>query len=145
MNAYHQDQKQYICQKPLCDKIFNTEDDLIEHVKKCFSCSKCGKYFGSVEGFKSHQCTYVKSNNASFDSGTLSKSHYSQCGLPDMIKGVQSNAGKSDQELKEVLEDEMIPVETEEERNFNHTILLGILVNFCSNLTYSPKDISLTI
>ena len=45
MNTYHQDEKQYICQKPLCDKIFNTEDDLIEHVKKCFCCSKCGKYY----------------------------------------------------------------------------------------------------
>ena len=132
MNAYHQDQKQYFCQKPLCDKKFHTEEDLIEHVKKCFCCSKCGKYFGSVEGFKSHQeacelfkiyekCIYVKSDNASFEPETLSKSQYAQCGLPDLIKGVQSNTEKTDQELKEILEDEIIPVETEKERNFNHT------------------------
>ena len=127
MNTYHQDQKQYICQKPLCDKIFNTEDDLIEHVKKCFCCSKCGKYFGSVEGLKSHQfcelskITKVKSDNASVEPETLSKSHFAQCREPDLIKGVQSNAEKSDQELKEILDDEIIPVETEEERNFNHT------------------------
>ena len=149
MIAYHQDQKQYICQKPQCDKIFDTEDDLIEHVKQCFSCSKCGKYFGSVEGFKNHQCTYVKSDNASFEPGTLSKSHFSQCGLPDLIKGVQSNTEKSDQESKEILEDEIIPIETDKERNFNHTILLGLAiglpVNFCSNVTCSPKEIILNI
>ena len=150
MKVYHQ---QYICQKPLCDsENFHTEDELIEHVKKCFCCSKCGKYFGSVEGFKSHQegcepfkITYVKSDNASFEPETLSKSHFAQCGLPDLIKGVQSNAEKSDQELKEILEDEIIPVETEKERNFNHAILVGLLVNFCSNLTYSPKEIILNI
>ena len=138
MIAYHQDQKQYICQKPQCDKIFNTEDDLIEHVKKCFCCSKCGKYFGSVEGLKSHQfcelskITHVKSDNASFELGTLSKSHYSQCGLPDMTKGVQSKAEKSDQESKEILEDEIIPIETDKERNFNHTILLGLAILYRS-------------
>ena len=150
MNTYHQDQKQYICQKPLCDKTFDTEDDLIEHVKKCFCCSKCGKYFGSVEGLKSHQfcelskITHVKSDNASVEL-TLSKSHFAQCGLPELIKGVQSDAEKSDQELKEILEDEIIPVETEKERNFNHTILLGLPVNFCPNLNYSPKEIILNI
>ena len=96
MNVYHQ---QYICQKPLCDKNFQTEEELIEHLKKCFDCSKCGKYFGSVEGFKSHQegCEFFKINYH--------------------------------QGLKEILEDEIIPVETEEERNFNLiTYLLSTLM-----------------
>ena len=123
MNTQHQ---QYICQKPLCDKSFQTEDDLIEHLKKCFDCSKCGKYFGSVEDFKSHQegCeilkvdyNYVKSDNASFEPGKLSYSH-----SPELIKGVKSNTEKTDLELKEILEDESIPDETKKERNFNHTI-----------------------
>lgn len=126
MSIYHQDQKQYICQKPQCDKIFDTEDDLIEHVKKCFCCSKCGKYFGSVEDFKNHQfCELSKIIHVK--SETLSKSHFAQCGLPDLNKGVQSNTEKSDQELEEILEDDITPVETEKERNCNHTTILLVL------------------